>query len=345
MDDYILFFADSHCHLDVECTSNVADKLAEYLNSLELICKDNFFHIMSSSHVDIYHLELILDKLNKNVIFPYFGIHPWYSHLFTTLERHAFRDKEEWKLMHYESVLDPKPLVELLQVLPNPIHIDLHLEEIERLVKKYQQKGHSCGIGEIGLDKLFKIPLNGYFGNQKICLNSTPKKLSDCRVRMGHQEIIFSRQLKLASTLKRPVSLHCVKAHGSLYQKVAGDDSTSGICSIILHSYSGSLDQAKLWVRNYAKSSQQVYFSLSNWINGSANKRSSFDDLVRMLPDLQILLETDVGIDRYLLDLKKREDYYQQLLEIFDKICSIKGWDKLEARKIVHNNWTDSIAR
>ena len=145
--------------------------------------------------------------------------------------------------------------------------------------------------------------------------------------------------------MMRPVSLHCVKAHGSLYEKVAGDKDLNGISSIILHSYSGSLDQARLWIRHYAKCNQLLYFSLSNWINGSDNKRDSLENLVTILNDDQILLETDVGIDKYLLTSDTREEYFNHIREIFSKICSIKHWDEGLGREIIHRNWTRSVAK
>ena len=169
MDEYIPFFADSHCHLDVGCTSQVAEELARFLNTLESINRGReFFHIMSSNHVDIFHLDQILDKLDNKIVLPYFGIHPWYSHLFTELKLEEFENELDWKHTHYEAALEPKPPIELLGVLPNPIHIDLHLNEIRRLAEKHRENGFTVGIGEIGLDKLFRIPLNGYFGNQEV---------------------------------------------------------------------------------------------------------------------------------------------------------------------------------
>ncbi|KSA00849.1 uncharacterized protein AC631_03384 [Debaryomyces fabryi] len=299
---------------------------------------------MSSNHVDIFHLDLILEKLENKAILPYFGIHPWYSHLFTDLKLEEFENEQELKKNHYESVLDPKPSSELLEILPIPISIYSHIEEIRRLATKYQERGFSVGIGEIGLDKLFRIPLNGYFGNQKLTLDDSLNKLSACRVKMEHQTNIFARQLMLASSMKKPISLHCVKAHGLLYDEVTSRKGLDGISSVILHSYSGSLDQASLWIRHFSKTNRQLYFSLSNWINGSDKKQDFLKDLVKLLGDDQILLETDVGIDRYLLDPQKREDYFNQFKQIFQKICSIKEWEEDSAKEIIFVNWNKSIA-
>lgn len=345
MDECILFFADSHCHLDVECTSQIAEELVKFLNNLEVaIGRRGFFHIMSSNHVDIFHLDLILEKLENKIVLPYFGIHPWYSHLFTDLKLEEFENEQEWKKNHYDTVLDPKPSSELLEILPIPISVYSHIEEIRRLATKYQEKGFSVGIGEIGLDKLFRIPLNGYFGNQKITLDNNPNKLSACRVRMEHQKSIFAKQLMLASVMKRPISLHCVKAHGLLYDEVTSNKELDGISSVILHSYSGSVDQAALWIRHFSKFNRQLFFSLSNWINGSEKKQDSLKNLIKLIEDDKILLETDVGIDRYLLDSVKREEYFKQLKQIFQKICSIKEWEEDRAKEIVFNNWNKSIA-
>ena len=66
-----------------------------------------------------------------------------------------------------------------------------------------------------------------------------------------------------------------------------------------------------------------------------AKKQDSLKDLVKLLGNDQILLETDVGVDKYLLDPERREEYFNQLKEIFIKICSIKGWGEDLAKEII----------
>lgn len=345
MDDNLQFFADSHCHLDVGCTSKKAEDLADVLNDYELINhRSDFFHVMSSNHIDAKHLELILTRLNNTSIIPYFGVHPWYSHLFTDLRVDDFEDEQELKRKHYGRLLEPQPPAELLEILPIPLNIDDHIKEMNRLVCRYENSGFRVGIGEIGLDKLFRIPANGFFGNQSIVLDDASVKLTPCKVSMDHQVMVFTKQLSLANVVRKPVSIHCVKAHGLLYDKVTGSQATQDIPSIILHSYSGSPDQAGLWIRHYAKSKQNLYFSLSNCINGTENKRDTLEKLVTLMDNTQILLETDVGIDKYLLLPQKKSTYFDQLTEIFNKICAIKNLDHCSAKEIICSNWKNSVS-
>lgn len=472
---------DSHCHLDVTCSKDDIRELAERLNTSQFEGHHDFFHIMTTNHLDLELMDELLEQLDGGVVVPYWGVHPWYSHLFcdelklpmslsnaeeamknprtdsvtnqdetntangdsrnrteNNLEIPSLKDLndvmatlsdvvldgtlkdssitsvtasskidtlapdetsleptqasqarsllEELKYTHYNSVLTPPPTPQLLAVLPQPIDIHSHLNRIRSLVKKYPRLKY--GIGEIGLDRMFRIPLNGYFGNQIQPMEN--QKLSFSRVSMDHQQHIFKLHLALAEELERPVSLHCVKAHGSLYSIVT---EYPKIPSIILHSYSGSLEQAKMWMGFYRKSSQRLYFSLSNLINGVDKKATLLRDIVTGLESEQLLIETDVSVDKYLCGKELRdvtsgrvvkeqatkeameakesatmnkngdsttsqevpqttsisppprreEDYFHNLLEIYRKICVIRGWDLEVDHWRIRGNLRESI--
>jgi Tat protein secretion system quality control protein TatD with DNase activity len=477
---------DSHCHLDVTCTKNDIRELAERLNTSQFEGRHDFFHIMTTNHLDLELMDELLEQLDGGVVVPYWGVHPWYSHLFcdelklplsfstaeeamkdpstdsltnqdesTTAKGDSRNGKEknleipslndlndviatlnevrlkgtlkdssstsatasrnidtpasdetspepslaprtrslleELKYTHYNSVLTPPPTPQLLAVLPQPIDIHSHLNRIRSLIKKYPQLKY--GIGEIGLDRMFRIPLNGYFGNQIQPMEN--QKLSYSRVSMDHQQHIFKLHLALAEELERPVSLHCVKAHGSLYNIVT---EYPKIPRIILHSYSGSLEQAKMWMGFYSKSSQRLYFSLSNLINGVDKKATLLRDIVTGLESEQLLIETDVSVDKYLCGKELRDvtsgrvvkeqatkeameakesattkengdstsnntqevptetqptsifppprrekDYFHNLLEIYRKICVIRGWDLEVEHWRIRGNLRESI--
>jgi TatD DNase family protein len=80
--------------------------------------------------------------------------------------------------------------------------------------------------GEIGIDKVAKYWPTGI-------------------VEFDLQLEAFKAQLALAARLKRPVSVHCVQAHGALVDilRAAKDELPPAIA---LHSFSGKVDECAL---------------------------------------------------------------------------------------------------
>ncbi|OLL22348.1 Cut9-interacting protein scn1 [Neolecta irregularis DAH-3] len=60
----------------------------------------------------------------------------------------------ESKLAHYNQILQPSPDDKFIDMLPAPISFQEHLEEMRRNLKTYP----SAFVGEIGLDRSFRIP-------------------------------------------------------------------------------------------------------------------------------------------------------------------------------------------
>ncbi|KAG7812106.1 hypothetical protein KL921_001338 [Ogataea angusta] len=166
-------------------------------------------------------------------VIPSYGIHPWYSHLFSFVPVNT----EEEKRKHYHEILNPLPTEELLTNLPMPIYLGDHIRTIER----YLEAGGT--IGEIGLDKVFRVPNSGFMGPLE------GSGLSSCRVSMDHQVSIFETFLRMAQAKNKPVSIHCVGCHGKLFDSVQKIVKSPGL--VTLHSYSGSYDQFKLWMKQY----------------------------------------------------------------------------------------------
>ncbi|CAK7902036.1 uncharacterized deoxyribonuclease YMR262W [[Candida] anglica] len=321
--------SDSHCHVGIACTYSTSNEVIE---SLSKDSRLKNYALMSTNHIDIDYVDMISRSL-EGVVVPFYGIHPWYVHLFYVGDG----DEDEYiemdhpnansfKFAHYHKVLHPAPSDELLEVLPHPINLEVHNKKIQVLAIN-NNESQFVGIGEIGLDKPFRIPSNGYFGNQTVNIAESGPKLSNCRVTITHQRLVLESQLEIAQSLQLAVSLHCVKAHGALYDTV----SKYNIPSIILHSFSGSSDQAKIWCKNFAN---KVFFSLSNWINGTESKLQMFSELLHVLGDMNILIETDLSIDSM-----DKDEYLGHLQGIFHKISNERGWTEQETEKILQDNW------
>ncbi|MBF0432979.1 MAG: TatD family hydrolase [Fibrobacteria bacterium] len=114
------------------------------------------------------------------------------------------------------------------------------------------------GIGEIGLD---------------FALKSFNKNL---------QEEVFIKQLLLAQSLKRPVSIHCRKAWGRMIDILTEVD-----CGLtgLFHSYSGGAELVSHLAKN------GWYFSFSGTITRTGNKKGR--KALLAVPDNQLLIETD----------------------------------------------------
>lgn len=115
-----------------------------------------------------------------------------------------------------------------------------------------------AGVGEVGLDRWIK-------GHD-----------------LERQTEVFTIQLELASSLGRPLSVHCLQAWGTLLECLQAADLSAGC---LLHSYGGPPEMVKDFV------DLGVYFSLSGYFfrDDKEEKRRVFDQV----PPDRILLETD----------------------------------------------------
>lgn len=128
-------------------------------------------------------------------------------------------------------------------------------------LKEFFHTTPSAAVGEIGLDK-------GSHGRE---------------IDFTVQVEVFRQQLELAKELKRPASIHCVRAFGDLLQilKSVGPFPAG----VILHSYLGSAEM----VPEFAKLG--AYFSFSGFL--MSMKESKAKKMLKSVPSDRILLETD----------------------------------------------------
>lgn len=303
---------DTHCHLGVKATVQDVERLVSFISSEESDQRPQSFSVMSTNHLDLALLEHLIKHDHTKAIMPYFGIHPWYSHLFTL-------DPTLSKEQHYTECLSPAPDDQLLSLLPHPITLDAHMARIRHIAEECHRNKIRYGIGEIGLDKSFRLPSNGFYGNQNV---SEDIKLTKCKVSISHQLRVLQTQLALAHELQVSVSLHCVKAHGALFDLLK--QNYDAISLVVLHSYSGSLEQARVWIRTFEKQSRKIAFSFSNIINAADNKVDTLEELVKSLSDAQTLAETDLPLDEYLVPGRLQE-YYEHLRKVLSTISRANG--------------------
>ncbi|KAG7699818.1 hypothetical protein KL930_004927 [Ogataea haglerorum] len=195
-------FHDGHCHLSPSINAETFERFRDVISHAFCHIDKPLVNLMSTNHIDLHFIYQL--ALEIPAVFPSYGIHPWYSHLFSTVPVNT----EEEKRNHYHEILNPAPSEELLANLPMPIYLEDHTKTVEQ----YLEAGGA--IGEIGLDKAFRVPNSGFMGP------SENSGLSPCRVSMDHQIKIFETFLWIAQAKNRPVSIHCVGCHGKLLDSV-----------------------------------------------------------------------------------------------------------------------------
>lgn len=127
-----------------------------------------------------------------------------------------------------------------------------------------------AGLGECGLDKS---------GSRKHTFQE--------------QCVVFQRQICLALELNRPLSIHCVRAYGTMYDHVK--DRIGGKIPVMLHAWAGSPEMTQMFAQL-----DNVFFSLNLTI-----LRMNPDSCIRMvcsIPSHACLLESD-GPDGRLDDI------------------------------------------
>ncbi|CAI7575536.1 unnamed protein product [Penicillium bialowiezense] len=276
-------------------------------------------------------------------IVPCFGWHPWFSHQISPADTQDKRD-------HYDSVLIPSPADDhaFLDLLPDPKPLSEFIFELRTRLQKFP----TALIGEIGLDRSFRIP--GPWTAEEVENRNdqiTPgsregRRLSHYRVKPEHQRLVLKAQLQLAGEMNRAVSVHSVQAHGAVVDVLkelwAGHervvlsrrkrdrqrdaegvfDEEEDIAStpkpfpprICMHSYSGSVDPIRQLM--HKSNPSDVYFSFSALINLNGAPARKIADVVKALPEDRILIESD---------LHKAGDELDDLMEkVAREICKLR---------------------
>jgi TatD DNase family protein len=126
-----------------------------------------------------------------------------------------------------------------------------------RLAQLLEKHPHAS-LGEVGLDHWVSSP---------------PMKI---------QVPVFIEQVRLAREMQRPLTIHCLKAWGALFEAFAVAPLPS---TFLMHSFGGSIETARRLLPLGA------YFSFSGYF--LHERKATALDLVRQLPQDRILLETD----------------------------------------------------
>lgn len=177
----------------------------------------------------------------EQCIVPCFGWHPWFAHqMYIDDESESTNGDSrasssltgDAKVAHYQKVLQPArpdPLStedrDIFLSLPDPTSFSDFIAS----TKEYLSQHPYALVGEIGLDRSFRIP-ESWNNNQDLWSKRdkslTPggregRRLTPFRCGPQHQKAIFKKQLQLAAEMSRAVSVHGVQAHGLVFESLS----------------------------------------------------------------------------------------------------------------------------
>ncbi|CDO94691.1 unnamed protein product [Kluyveromyces dobzhanskii CBS 2104] len=310
-------FVDAHCHVSTVVDTVGSDEVRNGMGTL-LVETDVRRCVMSTNAYDWEILGSLagLDGAGSGCFAASLGVHPWYCHLYSF-------DRAVGKEEHYRSVLkskDDAELVEVIRQLPDPIDLLGYMSE--------EQVSRVACIGEIGLDKVFRLPKNGF-------LNSVGASLGNVRVEFKHQVRVFEAMLDVAKRHDLPVSIHSVKCQGTLFD-ICKEILLNSKVNVCLHSFTGTHDSLRLWLTTFPH--ERLFFSVSAWIN--LKDIDAGVETLKHLPLECILTETDCTVDRIPL-----QEQRQMIGSVLDAIATAHGISKNTAEETVLQNFHRFLRR
>jgi len=257
-----------------------------------------------------------------------------------------------WSRLGKEDQVHVRPLFGIHPQCVAGIDIDASLWQ--RRLREHLDTCPWSFVGEIGLDR-----------------NKWHKPSFDD----GRQTSVFQHHMTIAAELRRPVSVHCVKADGAMVQvlqnlakgearTVAADGGGGGSGStdsaqeplpqippaVCMHSFSGSLDSARMIIRaleskeaNRGKKRKdrpcRVYFSFNAWTNLF---KADIGKLVRGLVDdggeCRLLLESDWNSENFNFPGASWSDVDKILLWGVSKLAEILDWEPKRVAELLRDN-------
>ena len=214
---------DAHCHPtdSMSCIEEIPNMQAEALTIMATRSQDQDLVSQVAEQVGLFSSSAEgSSEVRRCKVVPSFGWHPWFSHqLYDDVYDPAKNPPS--KKDHYASVLSPS-LADgaFLHALPEP----RSLASFIRQTRGYLERYPLALVGEIGLDKTFRIPdllqpeQPAEHEPEQTAGSRQGRRLSPYRVDVQHLTRVLKGQLDLAAEMGRAISVHGVSAHGVLFE-------------------------------------------------------------------------------------------------------------------------------
>ena len=368
---------DAHCHPTdtVNSLDNIAGMKTRALTIMATRGQDqtlvaHFADNLAITDDAIPALESTSDK-SRGYIVPAFGWHPWFSHHIFVDDKHGIPSK----LNHYRMAISPSlENDDFIASLPDPRPLSALLDQTRSYLERYPY----AIVGEVGLDRAFRIPGNeradnGYAKDPALTPGGREgRRLSPYRVDIQHQRKILKAQLNIAGEMQRAVSVHGVAAHGVVFEtleetwrgherrnlsrrerkRVAYVDAAHPVeeKSVTNQECSNTAEPKPFPPRVCLHSFSGPADTLRRYLHPSvpAIMFFSFSSLVNFSPasSKAVAAIQAVPDDKVLAesDLHAAGEKMDDLLEdVIRKICQIKGWTLEKGVKQLRSNWLHYI--
>ncbi|KAF8309019.1 Metallo-dependent hydrolase [Clavulina sp. PMI_390] len=299
---------DVHCHP----TASLADITDEEMSKLPLRVV-----AMSSRARD---QSLVADLATKwpDKIVPCFGYHPWFTYTI------SLEDPAPSRTAHYASLFLPSASIEAAMADPDfarilPSLVDpIPLSQVLSSIRENFEKFPNAMLGEVGLDRAFRIPFSAFGSNRSPNPHAEPEphpRLSPFHVPLEHQLAILEAQIDLAVECRRNISFHSVKAQAASVELLKNLEKKHGKekwCTVSLDFHSCGLS-AGMW-GDIQKAHPNVFLSLSTAIN---LRLSGHVALIKTASPDRILVESDC------LTIKACGPQTWDILKV---VAELRGW-------------------
>jgi Tat protein secretion system quality control protein TatD with DNase activity len=222
---------DAHCHPTDTLASlaSIPHMKARALTVMSTRSEDqDLVSNLAAEQGVVDSTTLFSQQENSQRMIPSFGWHPWFSYQIfdDTAPDTAYDGSPESKIAHYDKILAPSPSLKnpsFIAGLQDPRPLSEFIQETRSRLEKYP----FALVGEIGLDKAFRIPESWTSVDEtRRDEDLTPggregRRLSPYRVNINHQTTVLKAQLRLAGEMNRAVSVHGVQAPGGVYNAIS----------------------------------------------------------------------------------------------------------------------------